>query len=138
VFFPRAPEPGRADLDGAATHVVVEDAAAPSADALRPVPGAPFAAIPVDAIRPHPRPPRQAFDEGELEERQQSSRQIGPLQPGVGRPLGGEPAAYELVRGERRGRATRMAGLETSPAIVRETDESDLLRDALLENLHRS
>src|SRR5690606_9370807 len=69
---------------------------------------------------------------------QQSIRQIGVLQPVVVRPLGGEPAAYELVMGERRWRATRMAGLETIPAIVRETDESDLLRDALLENLHRS
>jgi len=138
VFFPRAPEPGRADLDGAATHVVVEDAAAPTDDALRPVPGASFAEIPVDAIRPNPRQPRQVFDEDELEELQQSIRQIGLLQPVVVRPLGGEPAAYELVMGERRWRATRMAGLETIPAIVRETDESDLLRDALLENLHRS
>src|SRR5690606_38921893 len=138
VFFPRAPEPGRADLDGAATHVVVEDAAAPTDDALRPVPGATFAEIPVDAIRPNPRQPRQVFDEDELEELQQSIRQIGVLQPVVVRPLGGEPAAYELVMGERRWRATRMAGLETIPAIVRETDEADLLRDALLENLHRS
>jgi ParB family chromosome partitioning protein len=138
VFFPRAVEPERRDTGGDADRVAPEDGTQATGAGLQPVPGATFAEIPVDSVRPNPRQPRQVFDEDELEELQQSIRQIGVLQPVVVRPLGGDPATYELVMGERRWRATRMAGLDSIPAIVRETDESDLLRDALLENLHRS
>lgn len=138
VFFPRAVEPERRDPGGDADRVAPEDGTPATGAGLQPVPGATFAEIPVDSVRPNPRQPRQVFDEDELEELQQSIRQIGVLQPVVVRPLGGHPATYELVMGERRWRATRMAGLDSIPAIVRETDESDLLRDALLENLHRS
>lgn len=138
VFFPRAVEPERRDPGGDADRVAPEDGTPATGAGLQPVPGATFAEIPVDSVRPNPRQPRQVFDEDELEELQQSIRQIGVLQPVVVRPLGGDPATYELVMGERRWRATRMAGLDSIPAIVRETDESDLLRDALLENLHRS
>jgi ParB family chromosome partitioning protein len=105
---------------------------------LVPVPGVHFAEIPVEAIRPNARQPRTEFDEDALEELAGSIREIGVLQPVVVRPArDGEPG-YELIMGERRWRATQLAGLDVVPAIVRETDDADLLRDALLENLHRS
>lgn len=108
---------------------------------LVPVPGAHFAEIPVGSVRPNPRQPRTVFDEDALAELVSSIREIGVLQPVVVRPVGtdenGAPA-YELIMGERRLRATQEAGLARIPAIVRETDDNDLLRDALLENLHRS
>jgi ParB family chromosome partitioning protein len=108
------------------------------ADALVPVPGAHFAEIPVGDIVPNPRQPRTVFDEDEMAELVHSVREIGVLQPVVVRPADGAPGRYELIMGERRWRASTAAGLATVPAIVRETAEDDLLRDALLENLHRS
>ncbi|OLT54437.1 ParB/RepB/Spo0J family partition protein [Cellulosimicrobium sp. CUA-896] len=116
----------------------VDDWAGGAADDLVPVPGARFAEIPVTAIRPNPRQPRSVFDEGELDELVGSIREIGVLQPVVVRPVSGDDASYELIMGERRWRATQAAGLAAIPAIIRETDDGDLLRDALLENLHRS
>jgi len=104
-------------------------------EGLLPVPGATFAELPVQAIRPNPRQPRSVFDEDALAELVGSIREIGVLQPVVVRPVAD---GYELIMGERRWRATQEAGLETIPAIIRETEDSDLLRDALLENLHRS
>lgn len=104
-------------------------------DGLVPVPGARFAELPVGAIRPNPRQPRTVFDEEALEELVGSIREIGVLQPVVVRAV---DDGYELIMGERRWRATQAAGLETIPAIVRDTEDSDLLRDALLENLHRA
>ena len=104
-------------------------------DGLLPVPGASFAELPVTAIRPNPRQPRSVFDEDALDELVGSIREIGVLQPVVVRPV---DDGYELIMGERRWRATQAAGLDTIPAIVRQTEDSDLLRDALLENLHRS
>lgn len=103
---------------------------------LVPVPGAHFAELPIDQISPNTRQPRQVFDEDDLAELASSIREVGVLQPVVVRSLG--PEAYELVMGERRWRASRMAGLTRVPAIVRDTADDDLLRDALLENLHRS
>lgn len=97
--------------------------------------GSYFAEVPVDAIRPNPRQPRQVFDEDDLAELVDSIREVGLLQPVVVRPL---DEGFELVMGERRLRATRAAGFDTIPAIVRDTAEADLLRDALLENLHRA
>ena len=96
--------------------------------------GASFAEIPVEQIVPNPRQPRQVFDEDDLNELVESIREVGLLQPIVVRR---QDDGYELVMGERRLRATRQAGLSTIPAIVRDTAEHDLLRDALLENLHR-
>lgn len=104
---------------------------------LVPVDGARFAEISVDAIDPNPRQPRQVFDEDELAELAHSIKEIGLLQPIVVRPLGTD-GRYELVMGERRWRATQHAGLPTIPAIVRTTRDDEMLRDALLENLHRS
>ena len=106
--------------------------------ALVPVPGARFAELPVASIRPNSRQPRTVFDEDALEELTGSIREIGVLQPIVVRPSRAADDEYELIRGERRWRASQRAGLATVPAIVRETDDADLLRDALLENLHRS
>lgn len=97
--------------------------------------GARFEEVDVTRITPNPRQPRQVFDEDELVELVESIREVGLLQPVVVRPIGDD---YELVMGERRLRAVRTVGLATIPAIVRDTAEHDLLRDALLENLHRA
>ena len=95
-----------------------------------------FEELPVASIRPNPRQPRTEFDAEALAELSASIAEVGLLQPVVVRPLAG--GEYELVMGERRLRATTMAGLTTIPAIVRQTEDADLLRDALLENLHRA
>ncbi len=100
------------------------------------VTGPRFEDIPVNDIRPNPKQPRQVFAQEEMDELVASIREIGVLQPIVVRPL--DKGGYELVMGERRWRATKLANLQHIPAIVRETDESDMLRDALLENLHRA
>ena len=104
---------------------------------MAPVPdGSYFADLPLDSISPNPRQPRTAFDEEAMNELVESIREVGMLQPIVVRPMGG--ARFELVMGERRWRAAQQAGVETIPAIVRETADHELLRDALLENLHRA
>jgi ParB family chromosome partitioning protein len=107
------------------------------AEDLVPVPGARFAHILIASIVPNPRQPRTVFDEDALQELVGSIKEIGVLQPVVVRPNpSGE--GYELIMGERRLRASREAGLTEIPAIVRDTEDTDLLRDALVENLHRS
>ncbi|MFC8348768.1 ParB/RepB/Spo0J family partition protein [Streptomyces sp. NPDC057280] len=98
--------------------------------------GAHFAELPLDSITPNPRQPREVFDEDALQELVTSIREVGLLQPVVVRQVG--PARYELIMGERRWRASREAGLEAIPAIVRATEDDKLLLDALLENLHRA
>jgi ParB family transcriptional regulator, chromosome partitioning protein len=103
---------------------------------LAPVPGARFAEIPVDAIVPNPKQPRQIFDDEALAELKVSIEEVGFLQPIVVRELG--PDKYELVMGERRWRAAQAIGREVIPAIVRETRDDAMLRDALLENIHRA
>ena len=105
-------------------------------EGLAPVAGAYFAEIPVAQIHPNRVQPRQVFDEDAMAELVHSIREIGVLQPVVVRKHG--PEDFELVMGERRWRASQLAGLDAVPAIVRETDDVDMLRDALLENLHRS
>jgi ParB family transcriptional regulator, chromosome partitioning protein len=104
--------------------------------ALTPVEGAYFAEIPVSAVRPNALNPRQVFDEEAMAELVHSITEVGLLQPVVVRKTG--DGDYELVMGERRWRATQQAGLDTIPAIVRETEDTAMLRDALLENLHRA
>ncbi|WP_285249546.1 ParB/RepB/Spo0J family partition protein [Pseudarthrobacter sp. fls2-241-R2A-168] len=119
-----------------------ESAAIPATDNgvdLVEVPGVRFAEIRVTDIHPNRKQPRSVFDEDDMAELVHSVREIGVLQPIVVRNStepGGEP--FELVMGERRWRAVQAAGLETIPAIIRDTTDDDLLRDALLENLHRS
>ncbi|MGH3394670.1 MAG: ParB/RepB/Spo0J family partition protein [Streptosporangiaceae bacterium] len=99
------------------------------------VAGAYFEEVPVGAVTPNPRQPRQVFDEDLLTELAESIKIVGLLQPVVVRRV--EPGRYEIVMGERRWRACQLAGLDVVPAIVRETSDTDLLRDALIENLHR-
>ena len=98
--------------------------------------GAVFREIPVTAISPNPKQPRTVFDEDALEELKDSIEEVGLLQPVVVRETG--PDAYELIMGERRWRASQALGREVVPAIVRQTPDDQLLRDALLENLHRA
>jgi ParB family chromosome partitioning protein len=116
---------------------------------LAPVPGVSYGEIPVEQIRPNPRQPRSVFDEDDMAELVHSISEIGVLQPIVIRPIPAgqgpdqrdnapEGVIYELIMGERRWRASQEAGKATVPAIVKETEDDDLLRDALLENLHRS
>lgn len=100
------------------------------------VAGAYFAELPITQVRPNARQPRQVFEEEALAELVHSIREVGLLQPVVVRKSGDD--SYELIMGERRWRASQEAGRDTIPAIVRETDDNDMLRDALLENLHRS
>jgi len=95
-----------------------------------------FAELPIGSVVPNERQPRQVFDSDALTELVSSIQQVGLLQPVVVRPLGDE--RFELVMGERRWRATQQAGLNTIPAIVRQTADNNMLRDALLENLHRA
>ena len=102
-----------------------------------PIPeGSYFAELPIEAITPNPRQPRTVFDEDAMAELVDSISEVGLLQPVVVRPLGNN--RFELVMGERRWRAAQAASLALIPAIVRETKDHDLLRDALLENLHRA
>jgi ParB family chromosome partitioning protein len=102
---------------------------------LAPVPGARFAEVPVDAIVPNPKQPRQVFDETAFDELKQSIEEVGFLQPIVVRESGDK---FEIVMGERRWRAAQAIGRDVIPAIVRETRDDAMLRDALLENVHRA
>lgn len=127
-------------VDASSSAPVAPQEAPVSRETLVEVPGATFAEIPVDSIHPNRKQPRSVFDEDDMAELVHSIREIGVLQPIVVRPsLESDPEhPYELVMGERRWRASREAGLAAVPAIIRSTQDVDLLRDALLENLHRS
>ncbi len=111
-------------------------AAAARESGLEEVQGARYAEIPLAQIVPNPRQPRSVFDADDMAELVHSISEIGLLQPIVVRSVG--PDRFELIMGERRWRAHQEAGLATIGAIVRETEDGDLLRDALLANLHRS
>jgi ParB family chromosome partitioning protein len=100
-----------------------------------PVAGAVYREIDLSAIRPNPQQPRTQFDDETLAELEHSIREFGLLQPIVVREAA--PGSYELVMGERRWRAAQRAGLTRLPAIVRRTTDDAMLRDALLENIHR-
>lgn len=102
---------------------------------LLPVPGAAFANIPVGQIQPNPQQPRDVFEPEAFQELVHSVKEFGVLQPIVVRPDGDN---FQLIMGERRWRASKEAGLAEIPAIIRETTDENMLRDALLENLHRS
>jgi ParB family transcriptional regulator, chromosome partitioning protein len=110
-------------------------------DRLVAVPGARLADLSPDEIIPNAAQPRRAFDQEELDELVASIRQVGVLQPIVVRPITGArrgDARFELIMGERRLRATKQLGLATIPAIIKNTADESMLRDALLENLHRA
>jgi ParB family chromosome partitioning protein len=134
--------------DQAASEDAAPQAGAPTrdtpSDLPAPVAGARYAELPIDLVVPNPRQPRTVFDEEALAELVFSIREIGLLQPIVVRraEAGGaaadDAATYELIAGERRLRASKEAGLTAIPAIIRDTDDDAMLRDALLENLHRA
>jgi ParB family chromosome partitioning protein len=108
-------------------------------ESLSAIPGIRLAAIPVGDIAPNAQQPRKEFRQEELDELTHSIKEFGVLQPIVVRTQGAPGGApYELIMGERRLRAATAAGLETIPAVVRDTSDEDMLRDALLENLHRA
>jgi ParB family chromosome partitioning protein len=140
ALIPSSPAPGATTLGSKSNSIPGAPPMAvstePQGPELAAVPGASFAEIDVDKITPNPKQPRTVFDEEAMEELVHSVKEIGLLQPIVVRRLEGD--SYELVMGERRWRATQQAGLTTIPAIVRETSDDAMLRDALLENLHRS
>ncbi|MFC5665812.1 ParB/RepB/Spo0J family partition protein [Kitasatospora misakiensis] len=126
---------GRGTLAAKAAAESLREQAAAEAGLAR-VDGAYFAELPLDAITANPRQPRKVFDDEKLDELVASIKEVGLLQPVVVRQAAA--GRFELIMGERRWRATRKAGLEQIPAIVRTTEDDKLLLDALLENLHRA
>ena len=92
--------------------------------------------IDINLISPNPKQPRTVFDEAALKELMVSIKEIGILQPPVVREVSG--GRYELIMGERRFRAAKAVGLKTIPVIIRQTPDNELLREALIENIHRS
>jgi ParB family chromosome partitioning protein len=129
-LIPTAPPPRQE------AETAPESAGGAASDAVAVPEGAYFADLPIGQVGPSHVQPRQVFEEEAMAELVHSIKEIGLLQPVVVRPTG--PQSYELVMGERRWRAAQQAGLESIPAIVRQTEDADMLRDALLENLHRS
>jgi ParB family transcriptional regulator, chromosome partitioning protein len=133
---PPQPPPSRVgrppNSNGAAAASVVVDE---DLRGLAPVPGARFAEIAVADIVPNAKQPRQVFDDESLEELRISIEEVGFLQPIVVREAA--PGKFEIVMGERRWRAAQSLGRESIPAIVRDTRDDAMLRDALLENIHR-
>jgi ParB family chromosome partitioning protein len=115
-----------------------EDEDSDSYEGVESIPDTEFGEIDVDLIDANPRQPRTVFDEDLLAELVHSIREIGVLQPVVVRQKPSDHSRFELIMGERRLRATKDAGLSTIPAIIRYVEDTDLLRDALLENLHRA
>ncbi|MDP9847927.1 ParB/RepB/Spo0J family partition protein [Streptosporangium lutulentum] len=140
ALIPTGPPVVRSAAPSATATMVVPEPAAEFApqhrqSELKPVAGAYFLEIPIERIEPNPRQPRDIFDEEALKELATSIGEVGLLQPIVVRAVGEE--SYELVMGERRWRACKLAGLSEIPAIVRSTQEDKLLLDALIENLQR-
>lgn len=150
---PEGSATGRRDVPARAGRERSERARPGERRDLVQVPGATFGELRIEWIIPNTRQPRRTFDEDELRELADSISEVGVLQPIVVRPIdaGAErspqllsalrehpEARYELIVGERRWRAAGMAGLKSVPAVVRRTSDDDLLRDALLENLHRT
>lgn len=131
VFFPGAPAATAVEQSSDDPADTVDEA-----PELVAVPGARLVHIDPHTIVPNPRQPRSVFDADDLAELVHSVREFGVLQPVVVRDVG--DGTYELIMGERRTRASREAGLTSIPAVIRDTADEHLLRDALLENLHRS
>jgi ParB family chromosome partitioning protein len=137
---PATPAPAPSPAAEPAAHIIAAPPPAPAqaapVDDLAPVPGARFAELPVTSIVPNAKQPRHVFDEEALDELKTSIQEVGFLQPIVVREM--DDGQYELVMGERRWRAAQAVGRETIPAIVRDTRDDAMLRDALLENIHRA
>lgn len=147
ALIPQSPAEGERPVDvffPSAAAAALNDTAAESAqgdESLVAVPGAELRSLSVKDIVPNQLQPRTEFDEEALEELTHSVKEFGVFQPIVVREISPKPksgASYELIMGERRLRASKRAGLDTIPAIVRSTADEHMLRDALLENLHRA
>jgi len=133
-LIPTGPADGGPRLGEAAADVVIGGSAVDAVSV-----GAVYREIDPSMIEPNPRQPRQVFDEEALAELVHSIREFGLMQPIVVREVSdGSSGRYQLVMGERRWRASQQAGLTSIPAIVRDTADDNLLRDALLENIHRA
>lgn len=136
-LIPTGPSDGGPRLGEAAADVVIGGTPGGATGGVEAM-GAVYREINPGDIEPNPRQPRQVFDEEALAELVHSIREFGLMQPIVVREVAGGERRYQLVMGERRWRASQQAGLTAIPAIVRETADNDLLRDALLENIHRA
>jgi len=126
------------DQSARPVDVFFPETSAVATETLVAVPGARLANLSPADIVPNAAQPRVEFDREALDELVASIREVGVLQPVVVRPLSGQTNKYELIMGERRLRATKELGLDSIPAVIKETADEDMLRDALLENLHRS
>jgi ParB family transcriptional regulator, chromosome partitioning protein len=136
ALIPTAPADGSAPAGAGNTRYALPGAGVTDDERVGgTVAGATYREVPTSSIEPNPQQPRRAFDEEALNELTHSIKEFGLLQPIVVREIG--PDRYQLVMGERRWRAAQQAGLERLPAIVRQTEDDALLRDALLENIHR-
>jgi ParB family chromosome partitioning protein len=135
ALIPAGPPPGAAPRPGPAGVTEAAPLATVPQQATGSIAGAVYREVPIDSIKPNPKQPRQVFDEDALAELEFSINEFGLMQPIVVRALPDDQ--FELVMGERRWRASQRAGLDTIPAIVRETADDDMLRNALLENIHR-
>ena len=134
ALIPQGPPVGETNGSGVAVSTLPDNA--PPVIGANTVAGAVYREVPINEITPNPKQPRQVFDEDALAELEHSIREFGLMQPIVVRELG--RGSYELVMGERRWRASQRAGLDAIPAIVRQTADDAMLRDALLENIHRA
>ena len=132
ALIPTSDNPNEAPID------VFFPAGGSIGENLVPVPGARFGHLDINSIRPNAKQPRSVFEPEAFTELVHSIKELGVLQPIVVRSIPGEAGKYELIMGERRLRASKEAGLAKIPAVIRETADENMLRDALLENLHRS
>ncbi|MEZ5666189.1 MAG: ParB/RepB/Spo0J family partition protein [Alphaproteobacteria bacterium] len=137
---PGEPAGAPPEAPGVATPTAVQapPPALAAAAADSPGPGDAVVEVPVDAIAPNPDQPRRSFDEDELAALAASIAAQGVIQPVVLRPRTGDAGPYQLVAGERRWRAARIAGLATVPAVVRSLDDSRMAEVALVENIQRA
>jgi ParB family chromosome partitioning protein len=118
-------------------QVAVHSSSPAAEDEFKPLDGAYYTELPLDSIAPNEHQPRTIFDEDELRELADSIKEVGVLEPVVVRKRENWTAPYELIMGERRLRAAKIAGTDAIPALIRTTSDEDMLRDAVLENLHR-
>ena len=132
ALIPTSDNPNEAPID------VFFPAGGSTGENLVAVPGARFGHLDINSIRPNAKQPRSVFEPDAFAELIHSIKELGVLQPIVVRSIPGEAGKYELIMGERRLRASKEAGLSKIPAVIRETADENMLRDALLENLHRS
>lgn len=132
ALIPTSENPNEAPID------VFFPAGGSTGENLVAVPGARFGHLDISSIRPNAKQPRSVFEPEAFAELVHSIKELGVLQPIVVRSIAGETGKYELIMGERRLRASKEAGLAKIPAVIRETADENMLRDALLENLHRS